>query len=143
MRKRRLAHIVHQHLINKTQRLRSTLSSVSLVRQSFSSIDTTTEQQHKTISGRVHHQENKLKKRIISSPDEPFLKLISNKNHVHFFFGLDEGSDDNESNTSLNPQIRTTHNEPYSDRSDALLSMAHILDTNKPWSKHNHHTGIV
>jgi hypothetical protein len=164
MRKRRLAHIVHQHLINKTQRLRSTLSSVSLVRQSFSSIDTTTEQQHKTISGRVHHQENKLKKKVISSPaivlsepsipssintktnldeNEPFLKLISNKNHVHFFFGLDEGSDDNESNTSLNPQIRTTHNEPYSDRSDALLSMAHILDTNKPWSKHNHHTGIV
>ncbi len=163
MRKRRLAHIIHQHLLNKTQRLRSTLSSVSLVRQSFSSIDATTEHQHKIMNGHTNHEENKLKKRIISSPaivlsepstslsnnniknsdeNEPFLKLISSKNHVHFFFGLEEGSDDNESNdfqndTTLNPQISSTHNEPYGDRSDALLSMAHILDTNKPWSKHN------
>jgi hypothetical protein len=166
MRKRRLAHIIHQHLINKTQRLRSTLSSVSLVRQSFSSIDATTEHQHNTINSHINYKENKLKKRIISSPaivlsepsttlsnnnnnntknldeNEPFLKLMSNKNHVHFFFGLEEGSDDNESNdfqndTKVNPQISSTHNEPYGDRSDALLSMAHILDTNKPWSKHN------
>ncbi|CAF4632273.1 unnamed protein product, partial [Rotaria sp. Silwood2] len=43
-RKRRLAHIVHQHLINKAQRFRSTLSSVSLVRQSVNLMDTTTEQ---------------------------------------------------------------------------------------------------
>jgi hypothetical protein len=140
MRKRRIAHIIHQHLINKTQRIRSTLSSVSLVRQSFSSMDA------------AQNHENELKKRITSSPaiilsdesspknlpkhsdeNEPFLKLLSNKNHVHFFCSFDEGSDDSESNDipTLNPSI-----EPYSDQSDALSSMAHILDSSKPWSKH-------
>jgi hypothetical protein len=157
MRKRRLAHIVHQHLINKRRRSQSTVSSVSLVRQSFSSMDGTTEQKNHIMNGGlVNHEDNRLKKRIISSPaiilsdssvplhngtnsldeDEPFLKLTSTKNHVHFLLGLDEGSDDNESEDN---QIDTKLNEPYGDRSDALLSMAHILDTNKPWLKHNHH----
>jgi hypothetical protein len=167
MRKRRLTHIIHQHFINKTQKLRSTLSSVSLVRQSFSSMDAITEQQqHNIMNDHRTHQENKLTKRIISSPaivlsessipssttitsnpdeNEPFLRLTSNKNHVHFFFTLDEGSDDSESNDSqndptLNSTVSSTNNEPYADRSDSLLSMAHILDINKPWSKHNHHT---
>ncbi|UJR23493.1 hypothetical protein I4U23_026491 [Adineta vaga] len=143
MKKRRLAHIVHQHLINKTQRIRSTLSSVSLVRQSFSSMDGPSEHQH--------HDGNKLKKRIISSPaiiltqpstpschssdeNEPFLRLTPAKNHVHFLLGLDEIEyTDNESTD--NQQIPTNLDEPYSDRPDALLYMAHILDTNKPWSK--------
>lgn len=155
MRKRRLAHIVRQHLINKTQKLRSTLSSVSLIRQSFSSMDATNQhQQHMTMNGYINHHENKLEKRIILSPaiilnepspintntfdeDEPFLKLTTNKNHVQFFCSIDETSDDNESNDF---QIDRIYQEPYGDRSDALLSMAHILDTNKPWSKHNHDT---
>jgi hypothetical protein len=161
MRKRRLAHILHQHFMDKAQRLCSRLSSVSLIRQSFSSMDATLEQQ----SSHINHEENKLKKRITSSPaivlsdssipsnngvhssdeNEPFLKLASAKNHVHFLLGLDEGSDDNGSedipyNTTLNLPTPSKHIEPYGDRSDALLSMAHILDSNKPWSKHNHHT---
>ena len=140
MRKRRLAHIVHQHLLNKGERLCSRLSSVSLVRQSFSSIDA------------IMEQETKPNKRITSSPaiilreplnniinhsdeNEPFLTLIPNKNHVHFQLDLDEGSDDNQSDTTLTPQ-----SEPYGDRANALLSMAHILDTNKPWSKYNQQT---
>ena len=142
MRKRRIPQIIHQHLVDKTQRIRSTLSSVSLIRQSFSSMDAPIEPQHHDTK---IEQENQLKKRFTSSPaiilnqpstsrstdeHEPFLKLIANKNHVHFFFGLDEGSDDNESND--------TPLEPYSDRSDALSSMAHILESNKPWSKHPH-----
>jgi hypothetical protein len=121
-------------------------------------MDGTTEQKNHIMNGGlVNHEDNRLKKRIISSPaiilsdssvplhngtnsfdeDEPFLKLTSTKNHVHFLLGLDEGSDDYQSEDI---QIDTTLNEPYRDRSDALLSMAHILDTNKPWSKHNHHT---
>ncbi|CAF0822647.1 unnamed protein product [Adineta steineri] len=158
MRKRRLAHIVHQHLLNKTQRIRSTLSSVSLIRHSFSSMDGPTEHKH-TMNG---HIENKLHKRIISSPaivlsdpsvplhnnadeNEPFLKLTSSKNHVHFLLGLDEGSDDNDSgdiqiDSTVNQQVPSIQIEPYSDQPDALLSMAHILDTNKPWCKHSHST---
>jgi hypothetical protein len=153
IRKRRATHIIHQHLMNKTQRIRSTLSSVSLVPQSFSSIDAT----HNTTNDQINPEENKLKKRITSSPaivlsepppnntpkhadeNEPFLKLTSNKNHVHFFCNLDEGSDDNESNDVQNDSTLNPHNEPYGDRSDALSSMAHILDINKPWSKHNQH----
>jgi hypothetical protein len=172
MRKRRLAHIIHQHFINKTQRIRSTLSSVSLIRQSFSSMDTTTtEQQNHTRNSHVVHyesmkyEENKLKKRIISSPaiiltessmssdadgsvldeNDPFIKLTSNKNHVHFLLGLDEGSgDDDDSEESVTDlQVPTSYREPYSDRADALLSMAHILDTNKPWCKHSHHSDPI
>ena len=156
MRKRRLAHIIHQHIRNKTQRIRSSLSSVSLVRQSFSSANIITESEHPCLS---NHEVTNLQKRIISSPaiiltapstsssktslnhydeHEPFIKSIShNKNHVHFFCSLDEGSDDNDSNDSIFiPEVSSTHQEPYSDRSDALLYMTHILDTNKPWSKH-------
>ena len=161
MRKRRFAHIVHQHLLNKTQRIRSTLSSVSLVRHSFCSMDGAIEHKH-TMNGHIDHGENKLHKRIISSPaivlsnpsvplhnssdeNEPFLKLTSSKNHVHFLLGLDEGSDDNDSgdiqaDLSINQKIPFAQSEPYSDQPDALLYMAHILDTNKPWCKHNPHT---
>ncbi|CAF1218102.1 unnamed protein product, partial [Didymodactylos carnosus] len=42
MRKRRIAHILHQHLIQKAHTFRHTLSSVSLVRQSLASLDTAT-----------------------------------------------------------------------------------------------------
>jgi hypothetical protein len=161
MKKRRLAHIVHQRLMDKAQRLCSRLSSVSLIRQSCSSMDATLEQQTNAINGHINHEENKLKKRIISSPaivlnepsiivnngdeHEPFLKLSSAKNHVHFVLGLDGGFDDNESedilsDTTLNLRSPPTHSEPYDDRSDAFLSMAHILDTNKPWSKYNNPT---
>ncbi|CAF1038183.1 unnamed protein product [Rotaria sp. Silwood1] len=171
VRKRRLAHIVHQHLINKAQRLRSTLSSVSLVRQSVNLTDTTTEQKNTTVNGHVNQEKSKLKKRITSSPaivlsepsipsissnktnnnsdeNEPFLRLTNGKNHVHFLLGLDEESDnddddDNIANANenipnditINPPMTSIHTEPYGDRSDALSSMAHILDTNKPWSK--------
>ena len=136
IRKRRITHIIRQNLINKTQRIRSTFSSISLVRHSFSSMDATT---------------NEIKKRNTSSPaiilsesspkqsdeeTQPFIKLISNKNHVHFFCSFDENSDDSESNGSPNDSTFNPSIEPYSDRSDALSSMAHILDSNKPWSKH-------
>ncbi len=60
MRKRRLAHILHQHFMDKAQRLCSRLSSVSLIRQSFSSMDATLEQQ----SSHINHEENKLKKSV-------------------------------------------------------------------------------
>ncbi|CAF4926625.1 unnamed protein product [Rotaria sp. Silwood1] len=115
LRKRRLAHIVHQHLINTTQRLRSTLSSVSLVRQSMNLMDIITEQKTTRTNGHVNQEMNKLKKRIIPSPgiviseptiesnnienssneNEPFLKLTTGKTHVHFLLGLNEESDDN------------------------------------------------
>ncbi|CAF1568263.1 unnamed protein product [Adineta ricciae] len=152
MRKRRLAHIVHQHLINKSQRLRSTLSSISLVRQSFSSMDGPT-----SLYQHTNHDEDKFKKRIISSPaivltqpstpschssdeNEPFLRLAPAKNHVHFLLGLDE-NDDTESDCIDNQQIPTMNvDETYGDHCDALLSMAHILDTNKPWSRQSHST---
>lgn len=152
MRKRRLAHIVHQHLINKSQRLRSTLSSISLVRQSFSSMDGPTDPYQHT-----NHGQNKFNKRIISSPaivltqpsspschssdeNEPFLRLTPGKNHVHFLLGLDE-NDDTESESTDTQQVPTMIlDEPYGDRCDALLSMAHILDTNKPWSRQSHST---
>ncbi|CAF5093117.1 unnamed protein product, partial [Rotaria sp. Silwood1] len=115
LRKRRLAHIFHQHLINTTQRLRSTLSSVSLVRQSMNLMDIITEQKTTRTNGHVNQEMNKLKKRIIPSPgiviseptiesnnienssneNEPFLKLTTGKTHVHFLLGLNEESDDN------------------------------------------------
>lgn len=141
MRKRSIPQIIHQHLVDKTQRIRSTLSSVSLIRQSFSSMDAPIEPPVASGQETNIEHENHLKKRFTSSPaiilnqrstdeQEPFLKLNTNKNHVHFFFGLDEGSDDNESSD--------IPLEPYSDRPDALSSMAHILESNKPWSKHSH-----
>ncbi|CAF1063353.1 unnamed protein product [Rotaria sordida] len=161
VRKRRLAHIVHQHLVNKAQRLRSTFSSVSLGRQSVNLMDTTIEEKNTKINGHTNQEKNKLKKCFISSPaiilsepsnntnnnsdeNEPFLKLTTGKNHVHFLLGLDEESDDNDNDNAnenipngitFNLPLTSTHSEPYSDRSDALSSMAHILDTNKPWSK--------
>ncbi|CAF3542794.1 unnamed protein product [Rotaria sp. Silwood1] len=172
VRKRRLAHIVHQHLINTTQRLRSTLSSVSLVRQSMNLMDTIIEQKTTRMNGHVNQEMNKLKKHIIpssaiviseptiesnniensSNENEPFLKLTTEKTHVHFLLGLNDESDDNNggddddddddkgyekipNNKTFIPLIMPTLMEPYDDQSDALSSIAHILDTNKPWSK--------
>ncbi|CAF0731260.1 unnamed protein product [Didymodactylos carnosus] len=40
MRKRRITHILHQHLTQKAHMFRHTISSISLGRQSFSSLDT-------------------------------------------------------------------------------------------------------
>ncbi|CAF2363759.1 unnamed protein product [Rotaria sp. Silwood2] len=179
IRKRRITQYIAQHLTTTAQSIRSTLSSVSLVRQSFSSLDAAAEQQqqHSTKSHTSQHEptiveEKGFKKRIISSPaivinqlsvptndgatssdeTEPFLKRIPSKNHVHFLLGPGEGSDndddDNEhesipNNKTLNPQSIPTDEEPYRDQTDALLSMAHILDTNKPWSRHSQHTSPV
>ncbi|CAF4413753.1 unnamed protein product, partial [Rotaria magnacalcarata] len=46
MRKRRITEYISQHLTTTAHSIRSTLSSVSLVRQSFSSLDAAAEQQH-------------------------------------------------------------------------------------------------
>ena len=173
MRRRRVAHLIAQILSNKAHSIRSTLSSVSLVRQSFSSLDTAAEQQHATNDHANRHvptieEEKGLKKRIISSPaiviteqppmssteatdaaatsdeSEPFLKRIPSKNHVHFLLGPGEVSDEEEEN-----EVEDTHASassrrgPYDDQADAELSMAHILDTNKPWSRHSHQTSPV
>ncbi|CAF2113269.1 unnamed protein product [Rotaria magnacalcarata] len=161
IKKRRLAHILHQHLVNKAQKFRSTLSSVSLVRQSLNLSDTTAEQKHIRTNGHVYPEKNILKKRFTSSPaivlnepsvplnksinnpdeNEPFLKLATGKNHVHFLLGLDEESendDDNETtpdDTTLNPPLASRLSEPYGDNCDAILSMAHIFESNKPWSR--------
>jgi hypothetical protein len=83
-----------------------------------------------------HHKKNTPKH---SDENEPFLKLTSNKNHVHFFCSLDEGSDNSGSNDVPNNSTLNPSHNPYGDRSDALSSMAHILDSNKPWLKHNPH----
>ncbi|CAF4593099.1 unnamed protein product, partial [Rotaria magnacalcarata] len=77
------------------------------------------------------------------NPDEnePFLKLATGKNHVHFLLGLDEESendDDNETtpdDITLNPPLASRLSEPYGDNCDAILSMAHIFESNKPWSR--------
>ncbi|CAF0729463.1 unnamed protein product [Rotaria sp. Silwood1] len=178
IRKRRITQYITQHLTTTAHNIRTTLSSVSLGRQSCSSLDAAAEQQqHSTKSHTTQREptigeEKKIKKRIISSPaivinqlsvptndgatssdeTEPFLKNMPSKNHVHFLLGPGEGSDnddeDNENedvhnNKSWNPQSTPTHEEPYQDQADALLSMAHILDTNKPWSRHSQHTSPV
>ena len=52
-------------------------------------------------------------------------------------------NDNENDDTSLNLQTASSQREPYNDQADALLSMAHILDTNKPWSRHIHHTSPV
>ncbi|UJR25411.1 hypothetical protein I4U23_006758 [Adineta vaga] len=173
IRKRRLAQVVAKHFTTTAHSIRSTLSSVSLVRQSFSSLDAAGEHHH-----HHHHntnnqavpreptieEETKIKKRIISSPaivlnepsietdheatnadeNEPFLKRVSSKNHVHFLLGPGEEDDDGgNEDIQINPPQTSTSVEPYSDQSDALLSMAHILDTNKPWSRHCQQTSPV
>ncbi|CAF1075528.1 unnamed protein product [Rotaria magnacalcarata] len=206
MRKRRITEYISQHLTTTAHSIRSTLSSVSLVRQSFSSLDAAAEQQHNhhtTNTQNSQHEtktdeEGKLKRRLPSaqfniqnsqheiktdeegktkkrSPStqfntinhlsppmsdgatssdetEPFLKRVSSKNHVHFLLGPGEGSDDdddvhqndgNETNKNSNSQSASDSAEPYGDQADALLSMAHILDTNKPWSRHNQDTSSV
>jgi hypothetical protein len=182
MRKRRVAHIIGQLVSNKAHSIRTTFSSVSLVRQSFSSLDTAAEQQQQQQQQQQHateghaiqreptiDEEGRFKKRIISSPaivisepsvtmshgatssdeTEPFLKRIPSKNHVHFLLGTGEGSDEDgenediDANTALNQQTASSHREPYDDQADALLCMAHILDTNKPWSRHCDHTSPV
>jgi hypothetical protein len=177
IRKRRIAQIFRQHLTTTAHSIRTTLSSVSLVRQSFSSLDTAAEQQQHATNGHASrrestiHEDVGMKKRNTSSPaivisepsvtihhdatnsdeTEPFLKQGLSKNHVHFLLGPGEGSDedfdneheDNANNTALNLQTVSTNREPYGDQADALLSMAHILDTNKPWSRHGHNTSPV
>ncbi|CAF1189836.1 unnamed protein product [Rotaria sordida] len=182
MRKRRITEFISQHLAVTAQNIRTTLSSVSLVRQSFSSLDAAAEQQQQQQQRSTNSQTNqreltdlelkRIKKRNISSPaivvnqltvptndgaissdeTEPFLKRIPSKNHVHFLLGPGEGSDNDdddnenegsETNKTLNSQLTPTHGEPYRDQADALLSMAHILDTNKPWSQYRHHTSPV
>ncbi|CAF3477452.1 unnamed protein product [Rotaria socialis] len=205
MRKRRITEYISQHLTTTAHSIRSTLSSVSLVRQSFSSLDVVAEQQHNqhtTNTQNSQHEtktdeEGKLKRRLPSaqftiqnsqheiktdegknkkrSPSvqfntinqlspptsdgatssdetEPFLKRVSSKNHVHFLLGPGEGSDDdddihqhdgNETNKNSNSQSASDSTEPYGNQADALLSMAHILDTNKPWSRHNQNTSPV
>lgn len=173
MRKRRIAQIVHRHLVNKAQRLRTTLSSVSLARQTSNPGDATAQQKIIKTNGQAIPEKNILKKRIISSPaivlsdptvplnktvnntdeNEPFLKLSNGKNHVHFLLGLDEESDNEDENEDeninnndndientaidlpLNSPLASRLLGPYGDRSDAILSMAHILDINKPWSR--------
>ena len=177
MRKRQVTHAISHALANKAHSIRSTLSAVSLVRQSFSSLDTTADHQHHTNNGHtttpseLTTDENRgFKKRILSSPaiviseqsvpnspegcaldeTEPFLPRIPSKNHVHFLLGQGEGSDEDEINDNENndphtqmPSSTFSHREPYDDQADALLSMAHILDTNKPWSRHAHQTPPV
>jgi len=180
IRKRRVAQIIGQLVTNKAHSIRTTFSSVSLVRQSFSSLDAAAEQQqqqqqqHATNGHAIQREptideEGRLKKRIISSPaivisepsttmshgatssdeTEPFLKHVPSKNHVHFLLGPSEVSDedgeneDTDVNIPLNQHMTLIHREPYDDQGDALLSMAHILDTNKPWSRHIDHTSPV
>jgi len=179
MRKRRVAQILGRLVTDKAHSIRTTLSSVSLGRQSFSSLDAAAEhQQHATNGHAMQHEptipeEGKFKKRIISSPaivisepsvpmndgatssdeTEPFLKRIPSKNHVHFLLGPGEGSDEDDdhhenedvnANTLSNSQTSSSsHREPYNDQANALLSMAHILDTNKPWSRHSQQTSPV
>jgi len=187
MRKRRVAEYIGQIVSNKAQSIRSTLSSVSLVRQSFSSLDAANEQQQQqaasshqthstdsTTKGEETGKTSGFKKRIISSPaivvsdqqmipldqganssdeNEPFLKRIPSKNHVHFLLGPGEGSDEDNAideddenkidDCNSSPQSASSRREPYDDQQDALLSMAHILDTNKPWSRHTDQTSPV
>ncbi|CAF1407006.1 unnamed protein product [Adineta ricciae] len=172
LRKRRIAQTVARQIAATANTIRSTLSSVSLVRQSFSSLDAANEQQHhqNNSSNQIVQreptvtEETKLKKRIISSPaivlcepsistendptsmdeNEPFLKRVPSKNHVHFLLGPNEEDEDTiNDDVSSNQPPTTTSVEPYSDQSDALLSMAHILDTNKPWSRHGQQTSPV
>jgi hypothetical protein len=181
MRKRRIAQIIGQHLSTTAHTIRSTFSSSNVTRQSFSSLDTAAEQQHHATSGHTTQREpamngeGRMKKRIISSPaivirepsisidnvnngatitdeNEPFLKRIPSKNHVHFLIGPNEGSDDEsgdndnegiETDITVDPPTASAHREPYDDQADALLSMAHILDTNKPWSCHSHNPSPV
>lgn len=184
MRKRRFAEYITQHLATKAQSIRTTLSSVSLVRQSFSSLDAAAEQhqQQQLIKNTSNSHMNqldvrteegeKVRKRRISSQaialnnlapptnddvtssdeTEPFLRRVSSKNHVHFALGAGEGSEDDddshhieysEINKNSNIQSASGHTEPYGDQPDALSSMAHILDSNKPWSRHSDDTSPV
>jgi hypothetical protein len=169
MRKRRIAEMIAEVVTNKAHSFRTTLSSVSLVRQSFSSLDAAAEQQqhatngHATTREGIIEEEKGIKKRIISSPEiviseqsapansdetEPFLKHVPSKNHVHFLLGPGEGSEDEDDHDHEDTDVHTqpttvSQREPYNDQSDALLSMAHILDTNKPWSRHGHQTSPV
>ena len=129
--------------------------------------------QHATNGHAVRHEptveeEKGIKKRILSSPaivisdgftsinpdvgaldeTEPFLPRIPSKNHVHFLLGQGEGSDDEDDHENENTDVNThmtvpTQRGPYDDQGDALLSMAHILDTNKPWSRHSDQTSPV
>ena len=152
MHKRHIAHVVQQHLINKAHRFRSSFSSISLVRQSVSSADILTP--HELDCRGENHQ---FSAGIVSSPimlqsnasilsavgtasseeNEPFIKLAANKNHVQFLLGEEEESDDTDEadGTQLDPKA-LADSGPYGDRSDAMQSIAHILDNDKPWCKY-------
>jgi len=172
IRKRRFAQVIRQHLANKAHSIRTTLSSVSLVRQSFSSLDAAEQQQqqqHTTNGQTIQHEPTIVeeetsngKSTFLPSPaivisdststnqygaqssdeNEPFLRRIPSKNHVHFLLGPGEGSEDDNTDDE-HEHIPMSSNEPYQDQSDALLSMAHILDTNKPWSRHDHDSSMA
>ena len=172
MQKRRVAHILHQHLINKAHRFRTSISSISLVRHSISSVDTTPTEQHQP-TNHGHHKMHRESKRngdtqlgkaptLASCPRglgrsstlpsdaihrwgevEPLIKATPCRNHVQFSLNLDEGL-----NGSIDIDLASTlsvehvAHEPYSDGSDALRSMVHILDVDKPWSRFRQHAVV-
>lgn len=166
LHERQAADVVHRHLINRAQRFRSSFSSINLVRNSISStvvtaVDETnqfsstrdsvsSETQHFTINPMSVNKISYSNSAALSKVDcfnrcsshEPILKTVGNKNHVQFLLGENEeaeDSDDNETNKISPVHMTTNHSpsqEPYRDRSDALLSMAHILDMDKPWHKY-------
>ena len=149
MHKRHIADVVQQHLINKAHRFRSSFSSISLVRQSVSSANILTPDELDCTD-----EDHRFPTRIVSSPtmlqshssntsvvgtvgceeNEPFIKLAANKNHVQFLLGEEEESDDTDEadGTQIDPKT-LTESGPYGDRSDAMQSIAHILDSDKPW----------
>lgn len=177
MRKRRITQYIAQHVATTAHNIRTTLSSVSLVRQSFSSLDAAHEQQHHHTNNShcspreptINEEDSEKPKTSHQSPTiiinqvstsmndgahssdetEPFLQRISSKNHVHFLLGPGEGSDDDhefeeaDTHRTVDSTSSPKRAEPYDDQADALLSMAHILDTNKPWSRYTDHTSPV
>ena len=174
LRKRRVTETIRQHVATTAHTIRTTLSSVSLVRHSVSSFETG---EHHANNGNGAQREPTIpeeegtSKRKMSSPaiviseadisnnngatssdeTEPFLRHVPSKNHVHFLLGPGEGSDDEFDHEPSDEHCHSidfttkssTNTEPYRDQSDALLSMAHILDTNKPWLRHSHDPSVV
>jgi hypothetical protein len=173
MRKRQFAQMIGQIVTDKAHSIRATLSSVSLGRQSYSSLEAAAEQQHHATNSHVIKHEPTIdeedglkKKKNISSPaiviteptvsinhgatssdeTEPFLKGIPSKNHVHFLLGTGEGSDDDDDDhehEATDANTALSEKDPYDDQANAISCMAHILDTNKPWSRHSQHTSPV
>lgn len=179
-RKRHWTRTVRQQLTTTANTIRTTLSSVSIGRQSFSSFDhgehhatnghattrePTIDEEDLVVSQEVSikspsiiisetNSSNQRGAGSICEENQPFLRKVPSKNHVHFLLGPGEGSDDemdqdmsfdqNRRDSQSGSTRRTSFQaEPYGDQTDALLSMAHILDTNKPWSRHNNDPSIV